>query len=145
MEVSAVPGSPSPIVYEADARRRPPSCSPTTVPHVPGGSGSRSTWPGWRWSKSLFILSSKNCESAQPNGLMMFSNGGEQHSEQYKAINPMCQVPTLKINGDSLSLSLTHHHSLYNIPARSDSDPVSGHHGVPERPPPRGRPAAQLP
>ena len=55
----------------------------------------------------------------------------------------MCQVPTLKINGDSPSPAWSQ--LTDNTPGRSDSDPVCGHHGVPQRPPPRGRSATQLP
>ena len=30
----------------------------------------------------------------------LVKNGGEQHSENYKDVNPMAQVPTLVVKGD---------------------------------------------
>lgn len=36
----------------------------------------------------------------------LIKDGGEQHSEDYKAVNPMEQVPALVVNGDCLTDSL---------------------------------------
>ena len=45
----------------------------------------------------------------------MFSNGGEQHSEEYRALNPLCQVPTLKISGLTLSQSVAIMEYLHDL------------------------------
>lgn len=39
-------------------------------------------------------------------GVHLLNNGGEQHSDEYKSVNPMEQVPTLIIDGVSLTQSL---------------------------------------
>ena len=114
MEVRVGPLTPG-LLCDVCCSRRGRSCSPSTVPPVPGGWGSLSTWPGWRWSRFLSIWSSKTGEGQSgPGNDLMCSHAGEehqmryreantgsedQHSQDYRAVNPLGQVPALRING----------------------------------------------
>merc|ERR1711874_362452 len=60
----------------------------------------------------------------------LVNNGGEQHSETYKSINPMEQVPTLKING------LTQTQSMAIMEYIHDLHPEAGI--LPSKPEPQG-------
>ena len=72
----------------------------------------------------------------------LLRGGGEQHSEDYRGVNPLGQVPTLVIDGTVLTVGWS---NLKICAHRADPDPERGDHGVPARHAPGGGAAAGQP
>ena len=56
-------------------------------------------------------------------------NGGEQHSVEYKDVNPMAQVPALVVDGEIASFNKERQYQ-FDDNFRHNIDPVSSYHGI---------------